>query len=226
MVIPIPGLYTVEKRQLFCHQSKSHILITMPIQLIGLYRPTLNKTDLFQYRFTDTKFYQNPRSSVKSETWTAQTEYDLSITVFSLCTLYIPLLCHFVYSLHTVTMSLCVFSVYHYCVHCVHSVHTTNVFIMCTLLFVLLCILSIPVLCSFWTHWAYPCLACYYIPRIFSFLSGSPCLYFMNNKYVLLWTITYYDIRDLSQTGWCSRKVLDWYSAYNCFESQLGRQPS
>jgi len=87
MVIPIPGLYTVEKRQLFCHQSKSHILIIMPIQLRDLYMPTLNKTDLFQCRFTNIKFYQNPRNSVKSETWTAQREYDLSITVFSLCTL-------------------------------------------------------------------------------------------------------------------------------------------
>ena len=89
---------------------KAHILITRPVRLIDLYRPTLNKTDLFQCRLTNTKFYQNPRSTVKSEIWTAQRECDLSGTVFSLCTLYIPLLCHFVQSLHTVTMSLCVFS--------------------------------------------------------------------------------------------------------------------
>jgi len=128
MVIPIPGLYTVEKRQLFCHQPKSHILITIAVLLIDLYRPTLNKTDLFQCRFTNGKFYQNPRSSVKSESWTAQTEYGLSITVFSLCTLYRPLLCHFVYSLRNITMSLCVSSACHY--------------------YVTLCILCVPLLCS------------------------------------------------------------------------------
>ena len=149
MVNPISGLYTVEKRQLFCHQSKFHNIITMPIQLIDLYRPTLNKTDLFQCRVTNTKFYQNPKSSVKSETWTAQREYDLSVTVFSLCTLYLPLLCNSVHSLHTITMSLCVYSACHYyvilcilcvpllfslcafcpchkCVHYVHSVYTTT----------------------------------------------------------------------------------------------------
>jgi hypothetical protein len=126
MVIPIPGLYTVEKRQSFCHQSKSHILITMPIQLIDLHRPTLNKNDLFQCRFTNTKFYQNP-SSVKSETWTAQSMISLlPCSVCALCTyhyyvilciLCILLLCHYVYSLHVISMSFCLFSVYHYCVH-------------------------------------------------------------------------------------------------------------
>ena len=128
MVIPIPGLYTVEKRQLFCHQSKSRIPITMSFQLIDLYRPILYKTDLIQCRFTNTKFYQNPRSSVKSESWTAQREYGLSITVFSLCTLYRPLLSHFVYSLHIVTMSLSIFSACHY--------------------YVILCSLCVPLLCS------------------------------------------------------------------------------
>jgi len=132
MVIHIPGLYTVEKRQLFCHQSKSHILTTMLIQLIDLYRTTLNKIDLSQCRFTNTKFYQNQRSSVKSETWTAQREYDLSITVFSLCTLLHTIIRHFVYSLHTFTMSLCVFSAcLSYVILCILS--TIAVFIMCIL---------------------------------------------------------------------------------------------
>jgi len=139
MVIPIPGLYTVEKWQLFCHQSKSHILITIPIQLIDLYRSTLNKTDLFQCRFTNDKFYQNPRSSVKSESWSAQGEYGPSITMFSLCTLYRPLLYHSVYSLHIITMSLYVLSACHY--------------------YVILCILCVPLLCSL-------CAFCPYHKRI------------------------------------------------------------
>ena len=104
------------------------------------------------------------------------------VILYILC---VTLLCHYVYPLHVITMSLCVFSVYHYCVHYVHSVHTISVFIMCilcTLLRVLLCILSIPVLCSFWAYRAYPCLAHYYNPYIFSFHSGNSCLYFINNN--------------------------------------------
>jgi hypothetical protein len=160
------------KETIILPPTKAHILIIMPVQLIELYRPTLNKSDLFQCRLTNTKFYQNSRSIVKSEIWTAQRECDLSSTVFSRalciyhyyaisCILCIPLLCHYVYPLHTVTMSLCVFSAYRYyiimCILCkllkchyLYSLHNVTMS-LCVFsayhYYVIMCIFCIPLIC-------------------------------------------------------------------------------